>query len=328
MIPKFTSHLLTKLAAPLALLSFLSTPSTHSASVFSFANYSWEQDNTPDTLILLGNGVTLGGATFSLTLPNRISRSVGFIALSGNATAGFIGAPGFDPSTSLGMQATAQYGLTQSDGSLSLFSAAVNLPNGDNGSSSRNGLSMSWSNGLSLINELGNDFVLYESGSNSTSSEGQMVRVHQTGSAYSPWFYRAVDAFSVYTNTPSTVEGAFATAFDLSALGIPSGALIDEIQVANLQSSDRILDFATYALSGEVVFGNPTGLNAKPSVGQLPGMNPQSTFATTALDPDPLYVGIISSLAVPEPATTFLLSFGSLLLLRRPRSRRSSPPVS
>ena len=160
------------------------------------------------------------------------------------------------------------------------------------------------------------------------SSEGQMVRVHQTGSAYSPWFYRAVDAFSVYTNTPSTVEGAFATAFDLSALGIPSGALIDEIQVANLQSSDRILDFATYALSGEVVFGNPTGLNAKPSVGQLPGMNPQSTFATTALDPDPLYVGIISSLAVPEPATTFLLSFGSLLLLRRPRSRRSSPPVS
>ncbi len=313
-----TKRLASKSAVPAITLVFMAHAVRASASIFSFAGYQWEQDNTPNVLGLLGNGATLGGATFSATLPNRITSSVGFIALSGNAGAGFEGAPGFDSTLSLGRQANVQHVLTQSDGTASNFSSAVNLPNGNDGSSARNGLSMSWSGGRSLLNGSGDDFVLYESASTSTSSEGQMVRVHLTGGGYTPWQYRAVDAFSVYTNTPATVEGAFATAFDLSTFGLIAGALVDEIQVANLQSSDRLNTVGSFALSGEVVFSDLSGTLAKPSVGALAGMNPASTFSDAALDPDPLYVGALSAV-VPEPATGALLGLGVLLLGRRVR---------
>lgn len=292
---------------------------TASAINFSFAGYSWEQDNTPDVLGLLGNSATLGGATFSSGLPQNITQSVGFIALSGSSGSGFVAAPGFNPNLSLGKQATAQHGLLQTDSTASVFSSAINLPAGNNGSTTRHGISVSWSGGRSLLNGAGSDFVLYESGSNATSPEGQIVRAHLTGGGYSPWYYRSVDAFATYVNTPATTEGAFATAFDLSALGIANGALIDEIQIANLRSADRINTVGTFALNGEVVFSDPSGTLARASVGNLAGLNASSTFASGGLDPDPLYVGIMGTLVVPEPTAAALCGLGALLLWRRKR---------
>ena len=286
-----------------ALAACLSTCSNLSAATYSFAGYNWDQDNTPDTLGLLGNGATLGGAAFSNGGPTSITRSVGFVAISGNANAGFVGEAGFDPSLSLGRLGSAQQGLTQSDGTDSVFSSAVNLPAGNNGSTTRHGLALSWSGGRSLPNGPGADFVLYESGSNSTSPEGQMVRARlQSDGSYTPWFYQAVDAFQVYTVTPgSTVEGAFATAFDLSLLGVADGVLIDRIEIANMHSSDRINVLGTFASSGQVVFNYPGVALAQASVGSLPGMNPNSTFGSSALDPDPLYLAVLHNV-VPEPA--------------------------
>ena len=145
-----------------------------------------------------------------------------------------------------------------------------------------------------------------------------MVRVHMTGDGYSMWYYRAVDAFAAYSQSTPLNEGAFATSFDLSSLGLPLNTLIDEIQIANLQSGDRINTVGTFALNGQVVFTDPTNTLARPSKGNLPGMNPNSTFTAGDFDPDPLYIAVTGSL-VPEPTTAAMLGFGVLLLNRRSR---------
>src|SRR5438046_1242963 len=95
------------------------------AASFTFATFAWDQDFTPDKIALLGGGANLGGATFSSGNATRITQSVGFIATSGNASSGFVGAAGFNPGLSLGKQANTQLGLTQSDGTGSVFSSAV-----------------------------------------------------------------------------------------------------------------------------------------------------------------------------------------------------------
>ncbi|MCE9610741.1 MAG: hypothetical protein K8R23_11155 [Chthoniobacter sp.] len=295
-----------------------------SAATFSFAGYSWDQDKTPNILGLIDNGPNLGGAQFtSVSVPSLlITRSVGFLATSGNANAGFFGVPGFNPTLTLGMQANAQHGLVQpvpynnTDGSL--FSSGINLPAGDNGTIARNGITITWSGGRSLANGPGDEFIIYESGSSATASEGQMVRVHLTGDGYSLWYYRSVNSFQTYTETPVTADGAFATVFDLTDLGLPNGTLIDQIQIANMMPTDRINTVGTFVQSGQVVFSDPGGTLAKPSVGTLPGMNPNSTFGATGFDPDPIYIGVIGSV-VPEPAGATLLALGGTLLLRRPR---------
>jgi len=296
-----------------------------SAATFSFAGYSWDQDKTPNILGLINTGPNLGGAQFTpvgVTPSLLITRSVGFLATSGNANAGFFGVPGFNPTLTLGMQANAQHGLVQpipynnTDGSL--FSSGINLPAGDNGTVARNGITISWSGGRSLANGPGDEFIIYESASSATASEGQMVRVHQTGEGYSLWYYRSVNAFNIYTQTPVTADGAFATVFDLSDLGLPTGALIDQIQIANMMPSDRINTVGTFVQSGQVVFNDLSGTLARPSVGTLPGMNPSSTFGATGFDPDPIYIGVIGSV-IPEPVSATLLALGGTLLLRRPR---------
>ena len=298
-----------------------------SAATFSFAGFSWDQDKTPDILGLIGNGANLGGAQFSAGLPTNITRSVGFENSNptGSADTGFIALPGYNHTLTLGVQANTQHGLVQTNpvaNSPSLFSSAVNLPSGNDGSVARQGISITWSGGRSLANGPGDEFLIYESGSNSTSSEGQMVRVHLTGDGYSMWYYRAVDAFALYSQTTPTGEGAFATSFDLSSLGLPLNTLIDELQIANLQPGDRINTVGTFALSGQVVFSDPNNNLARPSVGNLLGMNPNSTFISTAFDPDPLYIAVTGSL-VPEPASGAMLGLGALLLARRPRRRHN-----
>ena len=294
-----------------------------SAATFSFAGYSWDQDKTPNILGLIGNGANLGGAQFSANLPINITRSVGFQNSNptGSANTGFTGLPGYNHTLTLGVQANTQHGLVQINpvpNSPSLFSSAVNLPSGNDGSLARHGISVTWSGGRSLANGPGDEFLIYESGSDATSSEGQMVRVHLTGDGYSMWYYRAVNAFSLYSQSTPVGEGAFATSFDLSSLGLPLNTLIDEIQIANMQPGDRINTVGTFALSGPVVFSDPGGTLARPSVGNLLGMNPNSTFLSTAFDPDPLYIAVTGSL-VPEPATGAMLGLGALLLTRRPR---------
>ncbi|MFN3263226.1 MAG: hypothetical protein ACE37J_21975 [Pikeienuella sp.] len=275
------------------------------AASFTFATFTFDQDDTPDTFGLLGNGATIGGATFSSNLPNSITRSVGFNSVSGNANSGFVGEPGFDPSLSLGRQANAQAGVTQSDGSSCLFACALNLPRSNLGESRRHGLEVTWSGGLVLTNGAGDDFVVFESASSSTADEGYMVRVGTSGGAFSDWRFEAFDAFEAYTVSPGTTgEGAHATGFDLTSFGLGINDTINVIQIANLMPAD------TLGSGGLVLFdgsGSATG------------------FASGAFDPDPLYIGALSavidpnSAAVPLPPAGFLLlgALGALGIFRR-----------
>ncbi|MGE0745143.1 MAG: hypothetical protein AB7K86_07850 [Rhodospirillales bacterium] len=282
-------------------------PSGADAASFTWAGYSFIQESTPDVLGLLGNSAVLGGATFSAGNATGITRSVGFQAQpGGSAGSGFTGLPGFLPELSLGRQGFAQQGLSQSDGSNCLFACAVNLPDGNDGNTTRHGLDVSWSGGKTLSNGAGNDFVIYESGSNSTSPEGFMVRVHLVGNGYSDWLFKSDAGYQVYTNAPATLEGAFATVFDLSDFGLAADVAIDAIQIANLIAAD------TLGAGGLVLFDGS---------GTAPG------FGSGALDPDPLYVGVLRDLTNPVPAPHgigFLgLGLVGLAVLRRRRADRA-----
>lgn len=290
-----------RLSAGVAVALMLSVAAPANAVPFTYAGFTYEQDETPDTLGLLGNGAVLGGATFSAGNVTRITRSVGFQATGGTAGTGFTGEAGFDPSLTLGRQANAQHGITQSDGTSCLFGCAINMPSGNDGTSDRHGIEASWSNGSQLINGAGNDFVIYESASSPTGVEGFMVRVQLSDGSFSSWRYEFSDAFEAYTETPAQfTTGATATAFDLTDFGLMLDEAIRSIQIANLDDSDTV-DSVTG--QGNVLFGGGGSTILSTSGG--------SAFGSSSLDPDPLYVGILGDLlTVPEPGTLALFGFG------------------
>lgn len=278
---------------------------------FTFATYTFEQDYTPDTLALLGNGATLGGATFSAGNVTNITQSVAFVAASIGPGTTINPQAGFDPSRTLGRQGNAQFGLLQTDDTSCVYGCAINVPNGNVGTTVRHGIQASWSGGGQLVNGTGDDFVVYESASGSavTNREAYMVRLAFADGSYTPWRYEIVDA---YENYLSSTEGATATAFDLSSFGVANGGVIAAIQLANLIAADKVDNAAGF---GNVNFAGV-------------GFNPLTTasgvaFATGARDPDPLYIGILGTVqVVPVPAAVWLFG-GALGLLGLARRRQS-----
>ena len=191
-------------------------------AVFSFAGFSFEQDQTPTESSLIPVG-TVGGAIIT-DIPTGTS-----------GLAGFPDAPttGFDPMLTVGNPYSA-------GPSNQLF--ALNLPEANDGTAARSGVELGYAGNLRLGNQAGDDIVIYESGSNSMAPEGFMVRVRNaTTGAYTGWYYFAADSFSVYDTTPATVTGGFATAFDFSDLGIPADGYVDRFQIVNLTDEDRTL---------------------------------------------------------------------------------------
>ena len=266
-----------------------------SATDFTFAGFTFDQDDTPDVFGVIGDGVTLGGAAFSSGFVEDITSSVGFGA-DGVSMGAFVSSTGFDAELSLGEQAfdLATPTIDQSDGSDGHWATAINMPEGNNGSSTRHGLEVSWSGGRTLTNLGGGDeFVIYESASNSTSPEGFMVRARNASTGgFSDWFFQANDAFENYLSLSgggaTTTAGAMAHAFDLSDLGFAVGEAIDLIQIANLISADTL---AAGMGTRQVLFDGSGSVHG---------------FGSSALDPDPLYVGVLDGLTgaavVPAPA--------------------------
>jgi hypothetical protein len=285
----------------LAIVLSMACALTAEAVSFSFAGYTWDQDNTPDVGGLLGNSAVLGGATFDALLPNTSAGDVGFpdtIAGAANhAASPFITA--LTHARLTGIATTAN------------TSRPLNLPRGNEGASDRHGLELGWTGGRSFVNGIGEDFVLYESASLSTAPENPMVRVRLAGSnTFSDWHYFAPDAFQLYYSITPTTEGTFATGIDLADMGLDLGAEIDLIQIANLTAADRIVGATTHSFGGQdfaegrVVFDGSS--TVKPDAGAFASFR-DAGYGNSTFDPDPLYLGMLGTV-VPEPGIAALLA--------------------
>lgn len=264
---------------------------------FSFAGFSFDQINSPDRAALLGTNGQLGGAQFSSGLPTTTTATISF-PQSGS---------GFDPSRT----------LPHLTGLNTNGIRAINLPNGNNGTSTRHGIEVWWSNGHGIPNLSSTDFVIYESGSTSNAVEGLMARVYTNGSpgAWSDWFYFPPDTFQL-TSAP---EVGFAFGFDLSDMGVSANVLATRIQLANLIAADRIsttnatdLGGGVSVGQGKVVFDGSS--NVLPDAGTFDS-DRRFTTASSDLDPDPFYVASLHNVCeATSPTLTLARSGGNLVV--------------
>jgi hypothetical protein len=280
---------LTKLRLALSCAIALTATSIATAgSTFTVAGYTFDQLSTPDVV------APLTGPPFSAGFPQDITQSVAFAASS-------IGGGGlinpaldneatllFDAELSLGELAFNAGFADQPGGGEGTYATAINMPNGNAGATIRHGIETSWTGGRKLANLAGDDFAVYESGSNASSPEGFMVRARLAGNILTDWYYQAFDGFQLYLGQAQ--EGSFVHRFDLSDMGLAPGEQVVAIQIANLVSADTLNGASgTRLVHLNSNIGTPHG------------------FGSGALDPDPLYVGITEGhLIVPEPSTCLL----------------------
>jgi hypothetical protein len=240
---------------------------------FSFGGFTFDQRNTPDQAARLGNSMNLGGAVFSAGYASEVTLNSVNFPQSGT---------GFNTNLSLAQLVGLKNGLY-----------AVNLPNGNNGTTNRHGLEVWWSNNRSIENLAGPDFVIYESASAIGSPEGVMVRVrtNRVSDGWTDWFYFASTNFQTTTGA----QGLNSYAFDASIMGAANGAIIDRIQLANLMQADRIAATGTNVGGnligqGKVIFDSST--TVQPDAGNY---DSNRIFDTDQFDPDPLYVASLQT---------------------------------
>lgn len=256
------------LGAALLLAALTAAPRLADAQTFTYAGVSWDQAHTPDVITALSPG-TYSAAVIT-AVPSAATSSIS----------------GFPDPPATGFDAT----LTDGAALFSLSGArAVNLPAGDNGTTARSGFEVSWSGALRLVNGAGDDFVVFESASSSTGAEGFMVQVYNySTSTWSGWWYEPSEDYAPYSGS-GTGAGAMATSYELSDLGVGMGQEVSAIRVANLRSSDRMV-------SGGTGFVLPEDNGVMSS--DLPDPGPLGTgasFASSSLDPDPVYVAAFSA---------------------------------
>ncbi|MBI1839957.1 MAG: hypothetical protein HYR88_03780 [Verrucomicrobia bacterium] len=259
----------------LAVFALPLVPTRSSAQqTFTFAGYAFDQRNTPDQGVLLGNGALLGEAQFSAGLPRT---TTGTILGFPEASAGFNGALGLANIVGLGGSGP----------------KAVNLPDGNNGTAMRQGIEVWWSNQRGLPNLPGNDFVVFESASSKASVEGVMARAHSIARSlgqparWTDWHYFPPAGFHLTMG----VEGAFADVFDLSLMGLSEDAIVDHIQIANLTQADRIAGPGETIRPGvTVAFGRVVFDGSSDAIPDAGPFDPDRVFDSTTYDPDPLYL--------------------------------------
>ncbi len=240
---------------------------------YSFAGVTFEQNSTPDVQSALAVG------TYSDAIVTHLPSG-------SSSVSGFPDAPttGFDPALSLGVVHSP----------VTSGPRLLNLPSGNNGTTRRSGVELGWSNNRLLPNGPGNDFVVYESGTISGSGKSPepfLVQVYNAStSAWSSWYYFAATSSAPYGGTGN--EGAFATVFDLSNMGVGSGDYVSQIRLVNITDEDRLA-----SASGEgVVIPEDNGANSEHLA--IPGPEaPYSAFTPASnYDPDPVYLGVLHDL--------------------------------
>ena len=262
---------------------------------FTSASYTFDQGNTPNHAVLIGTNNLLGGAQFSAGKPTEVTSDVKFPQ----------GATNFNGALSLGrLVGLATNGVR-----------AVNLPNGNNGTSTRHGVEVFWDN-RAVPNSGGPDFVIYESASSSNAVEGVMARARITPTeTWTAWYYFVPDAFQSTTNA----EGVFSYGYDLSDMGVPVNASVDKIQLANLTAADRIQTTnavnvgGTLVGEGEVVFDGSS--NILPDAGTF---DSNRVFDSTTYDPDPLYVASLQNVCETTAPSLAINQSGAAIFVTWP----------
>ncbi len=189
------------------------------ASRYRFAGFVFDQTRTPDSVTALPLGALAGGQGVVVTA--GVGAATGIVGFPATPNAGF------DPNLTIGHQLTGASGAR-----------AINLPSGNLGNQVRAGIELSWSNaGSRLVNEAGDDLVIYDSSSNPTGPDAFMVQV-LSGGNWSRWRFETADSRETYVGSPTA--GAFATAFDLADFGLAAGATVDAVRIVTMNANDRI----------------------------------------------------------------------------------------
>jgi hypothetical protein len=250
-----------------------------SAGAFDFAGFVFDDGGTPDVFAPLPVGPLPGGDAVVVTA----------ISTSTSSDANFPNPPrlGFDVRLTVGVLAGASPDAAQ----------AYSLPAGNDGRVARSGFELSWSGGRALRNRAGDDFVVFEDASSATTPQGIdgfMVQVHELASGtWSRWRFESPDAFALHQPLQGE-RGAFATGFDLTYFQIAPGAFVDRIRIVNLTDEDRVTDANR---QGTVL---PDDGGATSSRLPDPGpVAPIDAFGAGSLDPDILYVAVLSSVVHP-----------------------------
>ena len=246
-------------------------------AVFAFAGSSFDDTSAPDKASFLPANATFDGAIVS------------------DVPVGATGTVGFPDAPAPGFNATLTLGNTFFGG---VGSRALNLPAGNDGTTKRSGVLLEYTGQRALQNNAGPELLAFESGGKTAvlaNPQAYMIQafVVDTGT-WTRWYYTPASKFGYYTG--STTIGAYSTEYDLTALGVPAGAIVSQVRLVNMTAQDR-MDSASGV--GFVIPGDASATSLF-----LPTPGPLSTHAqydATGYDPDPLFV---ASLSVPVSTNT------------------------
>ncbi len=151
--------------------------------------------------------------------------------------------------------------------------------------------------GMRLPNRPGEDFVVYEVGSQAA-PEGFMVAVRRKGDTeFTAWRYEFADTFT-------TNYLVFATAFNLDDFGLAEGESIDAILIANLIAADRVDNPSG---QGNVILGGGSGY--VPVQGPLSDA-PNQPYPSSRFDSDIVYVGVLHDILPPGFSVSGTVTLG------------------
>jgi hypothetical protein len=181
--------------------------------------------------------------------------------------------------------------------------------------STRDTIATKWADGIGLRNAAGNDLAIFEKGT----SEVYAIRVHNaTTGTWTPWYYQ------IFNQTDAT-QFTTPTEYDLSALGVDPGQVIDGLEIANLTPDDTVatsigafdglieLGFGVVTFGGKVDGFAPARRRSDPDLDL-------KAFEAGKHDPDIQFVVALNPLvAVPIPPAVFLMlpALGVLVVRRR-----------
>jgi hypothetical protein len=303
-----------------AALAIASTAISSPAAVVLYGGYSWEQTNDPNQGFQLGvndNNVR-SGVQFGAADNNNLSRTGSITSFIEGQIAPADQNRGY-------LSRITERKISEAPSKLETTGTrAVNIPQAADvgAAATHRGIQVGWATGTNgfatpvMVNgtaNSGTDFVIWESGS-AGQPDALMARVRNAiTQQFTDWFY-----YSPKTSPASSGGVLFAYAYDLSNFGLSIGAQVDLIEMANMNSFDRIDATGVasgthgYAAEGRVISYSSTPPAFGPnSPGPDPGPLASSAYngipyGGGSYDPDPLYVSVLGNLqnlAVPEPAS-------------------------